>query len=79
MIVMTVVQDLGYFMYFMTDPEFRQAHERHLLALYHSKLSEYLDLDGEDKDMTLEALVKEYEDHRIVYTDIALLVRSWQE
>ena len=43
--IFTVVQDLGYFIYFMTDPEFREKHERDLLAKYHSSLSQYLDLE----------------------------------
>ena len=75
MSLLTVVNDLGTFLYFMTDPEFRRAHERDLLNLYYSKLSEFLDLEGEDKDMTLDALLKEYEDHRILYASIGFMVR----
>ena len=71
--IFSVMQDLGYHLYFMTDPELRRQHEKDLLAEYHAALSKYLDPEL-DKALTLEALIKEYEDHRQFYVIIALIV-----
>ena len=72
----TVVFDLGTFLYMMTSLKFRQSHKVDLLSLYHLKLSEYLDLEGEEKDMTLDALIKEFDDHRLLFSILAFMVRN---
>ena len=75
----TVVFDLGTFLYMMTSLKFRQSHKVDLLSLYHLKLSEYLDLEGEDKNMTLDALIKEFDDHRLLFSILAFIVRNDKE
>ena len=67
------VIDLGYYLYVITDREFRTQHLNECLREYYDTLIKYLDFD-----LSFEELVEEFEKARPIFL-IGLMVRNLQK